>query len=110
MIRATTMSHREWHAWNEKREWMRHKWMEFFRDWDVLLCPTAASAAFRHNQKGERWERMIPVNGSPQPTTTQLFWAGLSGMAYLPSTVAPVAFTEDRLPIGVQIVGPQYGD
>ena len=84
--------------------------MEFFRDWDVLLCPTAASAAFRHNQKGERWQRMIPVNGSPQPTTTQLFWAGLSGMAYLPSTVAPVAFTEDRLPMGVQIIGPQYGD
>jgi amidase len=110
MIRATTMSHRDWHMWNEKREWMRHKWTEFFRDWDVLLCPTAASAAFKHNQKGERWQRMIPVNGSPQPTTTQLFWAGLSGMAYLPSTVAPVAFTDDRLPIGVQIIGPQYGD
>ncbi len=110
MIRATTMFHREWHSWNEKREWMRQKWTEFFRDWDVLLCPTAASAAFKHNQKGERWQRMIPVNGNPQPTTTQLFWAGLSGMAYLPSTVAPVAFTEDRLPIGVQIVGPQYGD
>jgi amidase len=110
MIRATTMSHRDWHGWHEKRERMRQKWLEFFRDWDLLLCPTAASAAFRHNQKGERWQRMIPVNGNPQPTTTQLFWAGLSGMAYLPSTVAPVAFTEDRLPIGVQIVGPQFGD
>ena len=53
---------------------------------------------------------MITVNGKPQPTTTQLFWAGLSGMAYLPSTVAPVAFSDERLPIGVQIVGPQYGD
>lgn len=110
MIRAVTMSHREWHVWHEKREWIRRKWTEFFRDWDLLLCPTAASAAFKHNQKGERWHRMIPINGKPQPTTTQLFWAGLSGMAYLPSTIAPVAFTEDRLPIGVQLVGPQYGD
>jgi amidase len=75
-----------------------------------LLCPTAASAAFEHNQEGERWRRMIPVNQSPQPTTTQLFWAGLSGMAYLPSTVAPVAFTDERLPVGAQIIGPAYGD
>jgi amidase len=110
MIRAITMSHRDWHGWNEKRESLRHAWLRFFRDWDLLLCPTAASAAFEHNQLGERWQRMIPVNGRPQPTTTQLFWAGLSGMAYLPSTVAPVAFTDERLPVGVQIIGPHYGD
>ena len=110
MIRAITMSHRDWHGWNEKREALRDAWLHFFRDWDLMLCPTAASAAFEHNQHGERWERMIPVNGKPQPTTTQLFWAGLSGMVYLPSTVAPVAFTDERLPVGVQIIGPQYGD
>lgn len=110
MIRATTMSHRDWHSWHEKREAMRHAWLRFFRDWDLLLCPTAATAAFEHNQKGERWQRMISVNGTPQPTTTQLFWAGLSGMAYLPSAVVPVAFSDERLPIGVQIIGPQYGD
>jgi len=110
MIRATTMSHREWHGWHEKREAMRHAWLRFFRDWDLLLCPTATTAAFEHNHQGERWQRMVTVNGKPQPTTTQLFWAGLSGMAYLPSTVAPVAFSDERLPIGVQIIGPQYGD
>jgi len=44
------------------------------------------------------------------PTTDQLFWAGFSGMALLPSTVAPVALSAEGLPIGVQIVGPQYGD
>jgi amidase len=110
MVRANTMTHRDWHAWNEKRSWMRLKWAEFFRDWDLLLCPTAATAAFPHNQQGERWERMIAVNGKPQPTTTQLFWAGLSGMAWLPSTVAPAGFTGEGLPVGVQIVGPQFGD
>ncbi len=110
MTRAIAMSHRDWHSWNEKREALRHAWSRFFRDWDLLLCPTAASAAFEHDQHGERWQRMIPVNGRMQPTTTQLFWAGLSGMVYLPSTVAPAAFTDERLPVGVQIIGPQYGD
>jgi amidase len=110
MVHANVMSHREWHMWNEQREAMRLKWAEFFERYDLLLCPTAATAAFPHNQKGERWERMITVNGKPQPTTTQLFWAGLSGMAYLPSTVAPAGFTAEGLPTGVQIIGPQYGD
>jgi len=44
------------------------------------------------------------------PTTDQLFWAGFSGMVYLPSTVAPAGFTPGGLPVGAQIVGPQYGD
>ena len=53
---------------------------------------------------------MVTVNGKPQPSTTQMFWAGYSGMCYLPSTVAPAGLTSDGLPVGVQIVGPQYGD
>ena len=50
------------------------------------------------------------VNGRPQPSTTQMFWAGYSGMAYLPSTVAPAGRAPEGLPVGVQIIGPQYGD
>ena len=53
---------------------------------------------------------MVTVNGKPQPSTTQMFWAGYSGMAYLPSTVATAGRAPDGLPVGVQIVGPQYGD
>jgi len=104
------MFHREWLEWNEQRQRIRFKWDEFFRDYDLLLCPAGATAAFEHNQKGERWERMISVNGKPQPSTTQMFWAGFMGMAGLPSTVAPAGLTAEGLPVGVQIVGPQYGD
>lgn len=110
MIRGNTMLPRHWHQLNETRHRMRLAWAEFFQEWDVLLCPAAATAAFEQNQKGERFERMIPVNGKPQPSTTQMFWAGFSGMAYLPSTVAPIGLTSDGLPTGVQIVGPQWGD
>jgi amidase len=109
-VRGTTLAPREWSALNEKRHRMRMAWARFFEDWDVLLCPTATTAAFPHMHTGERWERMILVNGKPQPTTTQMFWAGYSGMAYLPSTVAPVGLTREGLPVGVQIVGPQYAD
>lgn len=110
MIRAQAMYHKDWLAFNEARHKMRLAWSEFFREYDLLLCPTATTAAFPHNQKGERWERMVMVNGKPQPSTTQMFWAGYSCNFYLPSTVAPAGFTSEGLPVGVQIVGPQYGD
>ena len=110
MTRANVAPHRDWLAANEARHKMRWRWAEFFREWDVLLCPAAASAAFPHDHEGERHERTIEVNRRRVPTTDQLFWAGYSGVAYLPSTVAPAGFSRAGLPIGVQIVGPQYGD
>ena len=108
--RANVMRHKEWLGWSNRRHQMRLAWAEFFRQWDVLLCPTAATPAFPQNQKGERWERMLDVNGRPQPSTTQMFWAGYSGMCYLPSTIAPLELAGGKLPVGVQIVAPQYGD
>jgi amidase len=108
--RANLMRHKEWLGWSNRRHQMRLLWAEFFKQWDVLLCPAAATPAFPQNQRGERWERMIEVNGKPQPSTTQMFWAGYSGMCYLPSTVAPIELAGGKLPVGVQIVGPQYGD
>jgi amidase len=110
MIRAQAMYHKDWLKFNEERHRMRLAWADFFHEYDLLLCPVAATTAFPHNQKGARWERMIMVNGKPQPSTTQMFWAGYSCNFYLPSTVAPVGFANDGLPVGIQIVGPQYGD
>lgn len=110
MTRGNTLHHRSWLAVNEARHQMRLKWAAFFQDYDLLLCPAASSAACPHDQEGERHERTIVVNGKRVPTTDQLFWAGISGMVYLPGTVAPIGFTPAGLPIGVQIVGPQYGD
>src|SRR5262249_28400717 len=106
MLRANTMAHRDWLAFTNRRHQMCRAWAEFFKDWDVLLCPVAASAAFPHDHAGERWERVITVNNGAQPTTTQMFWAGYSGAFYLPSTVAPTGLSPQGLPIGVQIVAP----
>ena len=106
MILGTTLTHRDWLFIDNTRHCMRQQWHEYFNDTDLLLCPAATTVAFDHNQNGERWERMIDVNGNPQPTTTALFWAGYSGVVYLPSTVAPVGLHQG-LPVGVQIIGPQ---
>ncbi|MBI2720476.1 MAG: amidase [Rhizobiales bacterium] len=110
MLRAYVMPHRTWLMVSERRHQMRLLWEQFFADWDVLLCPAAASAAFSHDHVGERHERTIPVNGHRVPTTDQLFWAGYSGCFLLPSTVAPLGLTPQGLPSGVQIVTRQYGD
>jgi amidase len=110
MARGNIMSHRDFLRLDEERQVMRRAWGAFFREWDVLLCPAAASAAQPHDHKGERHERLITVNNKRVPTTDQLFWAGISCHFLLPGTVAPLGFTSAGLPLGVQIVGPQYGD
>ena len=110
MVRANTQAHKDWLLASNRRHQMRLAWAEFFKDWDVVLCPNAATAAYPHSMPGERWERMIIVNSKPQPLTTQMWWAGISGMCYLPGTAAPIGLSPEGLPLSVQIVGPQYGD
>ena len=110
MTRANVLAHRSWLAANERRHQMRLLWDRFFDDWDVMICPAAASAAFPHDHKGERQDRTIAVNGRQVPTTDQLFWAGYSGGFYLPGTVAPIGLTRQGLPAGVQIIARQFAD
>jgi amidase len=110
MARAFGLSHGGWLRANERRHQMRYIWDAFFDDWDVLLCPCAASAAWPHDQVGERHERFIPVNGKMISTIDQRFWAGYSGNFYLPSTVAPLGLTPEGLPCGVQIITREHGD
>jgi amidase len=109
-VRASVLSHRDWLAANEARHRMREAWAAFFTTYDLLLCPVAGTAAFPHDHHGERHERTLVVNGQRVPVTDHLFWAGYTGASYLPSTAAPCGFTPGGLPVGVQIVGPQYGD
>ncbi len=110
MARGNTMSHRNWLQLNNERHALRFKFAEFFEDWDILLCPAAASAAWPHDQEGERHDRTITVNGHEVPTTDQLFWAGFSGVVYLPSTVGPAGLTSDGLPVGYQALAGHMRD
>ena len=94
---------------NEAREKLRWAWRNFFDEYDVLVAPIMATAAFPHDH-GPMDSRTIDVDGSPRPYFEQVFWAGLPGVAYLPATVIPTGNNAAGLPIGVQIIGPAYGD
>jgi amidase len=110
MQRGNSLSHRDWLRLNEKRHRMRLAWHDFFKDYDLVLCPVAVTAAFPHDRKDPRHERLIVVNNKQVPVVDQIFWAGYSCVTYLPASAAPIGQSKDGLPIGVQIVGPQYGD
>ncbi len=107
---AMTMTHHEWWQHHNRREGYRLAWASFFDDYDLLLCPTAASTAYPHDHTGTRATRRIPINGGTEPVVDQLFWAGWSCNSYLPGTVAPVGLCADGLPAGIQIVAPHLHD
>lgn len=110
MIRGNTLAHRDWLNLNDERHAFRRRFADFFLDWDILLCPAAASAAWPHDHQGERWQRNITVNGKPVPTTDQLFWAGYPCAVYLPSTVGPAGLTTSGLPVGYQAIAASGRD
>jgi amidase len=109
VTRAQVATFRDWSGNNEARTKLRWAYNAFFKDYDILLTPMMASAAFPQDES-DMAGRRITVNNEEQPYFLQLFWAGLTGVCYLPSTVIPTGPNAAGLPIGVQIVGPEYGD
>ena len=108
--REMLMEHRSWLRLNEERARHRVAWMAFFQSFDVLLAPVGATSAPAHDDSAPLWLRTIRVDGEPVNAARQLFWAGLASMPLLPATAAPLGFTEDRLPFGMQIIGAPYDD
>ena len=88
----------------------REVWAALFEDYDFLLCPAAASTAFKHDQQSDRSDRFIPINGKLESVVDQMFWAGVSDLAYPPSTVAPAGICSDGVPFGLQIIAPHGYD
>ena len=82
----------------------------FFDDFDVLLAPVAFIAAFEHQHEGTLYTRSLTVDGQTRPYSDLIVWTSQFGYVYLPSTVVPVGWTEDGLPVGIQVVGPYLGD
>jgi amidase len=109
-LRAADPSHAEWLNWNEQRHRMRRAWGAFFQDWDVLLCPVLGVPAQPRMEDAPSWELTTEINGTTVSWPELLFWPGLVGGFHLPASVAPLGMTRSGLPMGVQIVGPLYGD
>ncbi len=80
------------------------------KKYDVLLCPTVGIAAFHHDRTDINI-RMTLFNGQLISHRDIIApWSLPFNIAYLPATIAPVGFTPNRLPVGMQIVGPFLED
>lgn len=104
------LTHRDWLFMHRERARLCVVWAEFFRRFDVLLCPVTLVPAFEHLQEGLWSDRVIEVNGRPRSYIEMEGWPALIGGVYLPSTSAPVGRTEAGLPVGVQVVAPFLHD
>lgn len=108
-ISGAIQRHRDWLEADFKRQLLREKWADYFKTVDVLLCPVTPVAAFPHDHT-PWFDRTLLVNGQPRHYSDMMGWAGLTNVAYLPSTIAPCGFTPGGMPVGVQIVGPYLED
>ncbi len=108
--RAAAMRHREWLAHNERRMQLRERWREFFERYDIILLPVQPRGAIPHDHSQPQWARSIEIGGVMRPYLDLFGWTGPAGAGYLPATVVPAGLDDERLPIGVQIVGPYLHD
>jgi amidase len=100
----------DWQRLDTARHLLRQAWREFFREQDVLLCPAAPTVAIPHEPNTEWHQREITIKGKRTSMADPTFWGGFFTVAHLPATVAPAGLSKSGLPVGVQIVGPEYGD
>lgn len=106
---TNTLTHRQWLQLHDQRTQLRLQWREFFQDWDLVICPVAATTAFPHNHAAYRGRKLL-IDGTQLPYFQQLFWAGLATCSYLPSTAFPTGCDADQLPLGLQAIGAEGND
>ena len=82
------------------------RFLSFFDDFDILICPTAAVSPFPHTQLS-----VTEINGEQMPNYMR--WLALSyglTMALPVSCSLPVGLDHRGMPFGIQIVGPNGSD
>ena len=108
-LRRQLASYRDYALSNEARTKSRWAWHEFFKSWDVMIMPVMPTPAFEHDHRPYH-ERTLQVDNETRSYGEGVFWSGHAINNYLPSTVVPTGTVGEGLPIGVQIMGPEYGD
>jgi amidase len=108
-LRGSVMSHANWIRTDRMRAGIAHQWRQFFRDWDVLLCPVMPTPAFEHDHSDVNTRRLA-IDGKQTAYSDQALWSGVATLTGLPSTTMPVGCSQEGLPIGMQIVGPYLED
>lgn len=83
-----------------------HKMRAFFAHYDVLMTPTVAVAPFSADIN-------YPANIGGKPAKTYVDWlvaTFLISVTGLPAASVPCGLTGDGSPVGMQVVGPQFGE
>jgi amidase len=91
----------------ERTRWtLYHRMTAFFETHDLLICPSASIPAFPVDLRYVK-----EIDG--QPCETYIDWFAITfalTMTSCPVISIPCGFTEDGLPIGLQIVGKPRGE
>ena len=101
----------EYRAWYSRREQYRQAYRDFFREWDILLCPSMNVLPFEHpDYTVPNPERELPVNGQMVPYEHQILYPAVATLAGQPSTAFPTGVSASGLPVGLQAIGPYLED
>ena len=91
-------------ALTERKRIVNTVW-RFMERFDFLLTPTTASPAFPIDLEGP-----THIAGQAVDTVAWLPFSSLANLTGLPAASVPAGFTDDGLPIGLQIMGRHLDD
>jgi len=83
------------------------RWAEFFTEYDVLLAPSMPLPAFGTDVDSPTSIDGVPVDPFFDDWCALALPANLTGM---PACAVPTGFTDDGLPVGMQVIGPRWSD
>ncbi len=94
-------------AWAQAEQTaLYRRWLAFFEEWDLLLCPAASVAPFPVEELF-----VEAIDGQPMPTYMR--WLAISyapTMAFACAAAIPFGLCTRGLPFGLQIAGPPGAD
>lgn len=104
------ISAHDWFGLLDDQQRIRRQWADFFRHFDIVLCPAFGTPAYVHTSEPDWRKRELPIDGEPSKFGDQLGWAGIATVANLPSTAIPLGVNTAGLPLSVQAIGPFLED
>ncbi len=82
------------------------RWQSFFDRYDIILTPAITVSP-------RSWRELYPAEIDGKPTRTYFHWLALAYAVTVvghPALSLPVGLDRNRMPFGLQIVGPRGGD